>query len=313
MFRNYSIKTDRKVLNKYKALKGKRSYFSQAKKNLYINNNLSPAQENFLIGREIAFQYLKVEERPVLTRIGAINSFEKLLNNFKASYFSVALLMDEESLVHDIKTLMSKARWENSHFLNLLTKYDVTPEMLLQRMTNILPQHFDIRNLFFIRLASENDLKRYRMTKELHLAQAQSPYANELNEHYCRRWVSVNIIKKLGADFNRKDQHSPIADAQISSYYQTNNQYLCISIAKTDARNLNDPSSVTIGLLINEQTRKMIRFLSDPKLPIREVSTTCERCAIPNCEARVARPIALERSNQRILEQEAMKEIDQGS
>ena len=83
--------------------------------------------------------------------------------------------------------------------LHLTEKYDVTPEMLFQRMTNIFPKYFNIKDLFFIRLHGDQDLKRYRLTKELHLSQLHHPYGNVRNEHYCRRWISINIIKRLRA------------------------------------------------------------------------------------------------------------------
>ena len=53
-------------------------------------------------------------------------------------------------------------------------------------------------------------------------------------------------------------------------------------------------SSVTLGLLVNEQLREKFRFLSDPALPQRLVHTTCERCGITDCEARARPPLILE-------------------
>ena len=88
----------------------------------------------------------------------------------------------------------------------------------------------------------------------------------------------------------------PIAEAQISSYWDTANEYLCISIAKTDTWQDQLPTSVTLGLLINDELRRTVRFLGDPDLPARQVNTTCERCSIPNCEARAAAPVALEKT-----------------
>lgn len=293
----YSIRVDRQTLPKYRDLNSIRSFFSEAESVLYINKGLSSAQENFLLGRELAFQHLGLAERTYLTRIVAADSFEHLLNNFRASYFSIALLVDENELAEDIRRLAGGEKWAPASFLDLLAKYDVTPEMLLQRMTNILPRHFGIRNLFFIRLAGDKDLKQYRMTKELHLSRLHNPYANELNEHYCRRWVSVNIIKKARAQLHLHGGGATIADAQISQYWETPNQYLCISIARPDTADPANTVSVTVGLLIDDKLRSVFRFLADPELPARQVNTTCERCNIPNCEARAAPPVALEEVN----------------
>ena len=300
---HFGITTDRKAMPREKELKRQRSLYSPNHKTLFLNEGLSSAQENFLLGRELAFQYLKFTERPYFTRIVETDSFEKLLNNFKASYFSVALLMDEQRMVEDIRSFAQRTSWEPKAFLHLLDQYDVTPEMLLQRLTNLLPHHFDIKDLFFLRMVSDESLQGFQMTKELHLSQLHNPYANELSEHYCRRWVSVNIIKKVKANQQLHNDTAPAADAQISQYWETPNRYLCISVAKPDFQNPARGTSVTVGLLVNDTLRRLFRFLDSPELPTRIVNTTCERCSISNCEARAAAPAVLEqqRKQERIL------------
>lgn len=308
--REFRINVDRTTLPGKEALRSKRSVYLPDQRRLLLNQSLSTAQENFLLGRELAFQFLQLTPRPFLTRISEVDSFEKLLHNFQASYFAVALLMDETRLIADIQQLAASPQWEPQAWLELLDRYDVTPEMLLQRLTNVLPHHFGLRDLFFIRIQGDKDLKNYRMTKELHLAQPQSPYANQLNEHYCRRWVSVNIIKNLRANQHVKGQPKWLIDAQISQYWESPNHYFCLSIAKPDSSQ-ETISSVTIGLLINDDLRKHLHFLDDPQVNTRTVNTTCERCSIPDCEARVVPPIIVERKRQLIQEQAALAALAQ--
>ncbi len=302
----YNISVDRSTLPQNQALSSLRSYFSQDQNTLFINENLSSAQENFLLGRELGFQYLGIAERPFTTRIIEQYSFEKLLNNFYASYFAAALLMDEHHLADDIRKLAALNTWNEGPLLQLLKKYNVTPEMLLQRMTNILPRHFGINDLFFLRLSGKSDLKSYHMTKELHLSQLHNPYGNVRNEHYCRRWISVNIIKRLRA--SRKA--SPIADAQISKYWETTNEYLCFSIAKPQKEAAQEGVSVTVGLLMTETVRRLFGFLNDPDLKSKEVNTTCERCSMPNCGARATPPIVLEKEEERLQVLQSLKDLD---
>ena len=306
----YGITVDRRQLSQQKDLSRTRSYFSKEQQRLFLRSDLSSAQENFLLGRELAFQHLQLSPRPYLTRIVETDTFDKLLNNFKASYFSVALLMDEAELAEDLRDLARRPTWGPSAFLGLLDKYDVTPEMLLQRITNVLPQHFGIKDLFFIRMDGDEGLRHFRMTKELHLSQLHNPYANELNEHYCRRWVSINIIKNQRARRELDNDPNPIADAQISSYYDTDNAYLCLSIAKADQLPPYRSTSVTVGLLVNEQLRRHFAFLNDPELPDRIVNTTCERCAISDCEARAVAPVALEQQKQQLRVREAVERLE---
>ena len=301
----FGVRVDRNTMPQHPALQERRSYFSRKRKTLFINMGLSDAQENFLLGRELAFQFLQLEPRPYLTRIADSGPFDKLLNNFKASYFSVALLMDEHRLAEDFRSLAERSSWMPDAFTSLLDTYSVTPEMLLQRLTNILPHHFGIKDLFFIRLSGEERLQHFRMTKELHLSQLHNPYANESNEHYCRRWVSVNIIKNAQA--YRGGEKSLLIDGQISNYYGTDNAYFCLSMARVNARK---PASVTIGLLINDQLRQQLRFLSDPALSQRLVNTTCERCAIADCEARAVLPTIIRQQEQQQREQQALQDIE---
>ncbi|NNF34628.1 MAG: helix-turn-helix domain-containing protein [Saprospiraceae bacterium] len=280
----YGIKVNKKKLPQNKELKSVRSYFDINQKILYLQGNLSEAQVNFLLARELGFQFLELKERPFETKIIHIDTFEKLLNNYKASHFAAALLMDEYSLVEDIKMVARKNTWYPMDMIALLKKYNVTAETFMQRLTNILPHHFGIEDLFFIRLAENKNKETYEMTKDLHLTNPQSPYNNELGEHYCHRWVSITSINEL-KKFKRK---SYIADAQISKYWNSDKEYLCISLARSSHDNSDRGVSVTLGLLVNPLLKGIFYFLSDPKLKYREVHTTCERCGIKDCEQRVA-------------------------
>jgi transcriptional regulator with XRE-family HTH domain/predicted transcriptional regulator len=304
--KKFKITVERKTIAEKVELNSIRSFFSKKQNILFLNKDLSSAQENFLLGRELGFQYLEMEDRPFVTRIVKQDSFEKLFNNFKASYFAAALLMDEDEFVKDIKAFAGKRTWNEKPLLQLLKKYDVTPEMLLQRMTNILPKHFGIKDLFFLRLFGENDLKSYRMTKELHLSQLHTPYGNVRNEHYCRRWISINIIKRLRSSRSKL----PIADAQISQYWETTNEYLCLTIAKPDQTIAQGSVSVTIGLLMTNEVRQLFKFLDDPDLKVKEVNTTCERCSMPNCGARAIPPIVLEEIEEKNRILDSLKNLE---
>lgn len=305
----YGINLDRLHLAENKALTHIRSYYHAAKKILYIQEGLSEEQENFLLARELGFQYMEFKERPFETTITEFDSFEKLLNNYKASHFAGALLMDEDELVSDVRTLARENSWHPDLFLNLLEKYKVTAETLLQRLTNILPHHFGLEDLFFIRLTGSDDLRTFKMTKDLHLSQLHSPYNNELNEHYCNRWVSITSIKELHFIDDKAINASIKADAQISKYWNTDKEYLCISLAKPGFQDPMKGVSVTLGLLVNPHLKSIFHFLSDPNLKYREVHTTCERCGISDCEARVASPSVLQREEKKDAILEALRTL----
>jgi hypothetical protein len=294
----FGISTNRKKLAKDKNLKRIRSYFTPLSKMLYINKDLDPAQENFLIARELGFHYLKLKERPYETVIMKAESFEKLFNNFKASYFASALLMDENELVLEIKQWADNLQWHAGSFLKLLEKYNVTSEMMLQRLTNILPKHFKINDLFFIRLQTDEIMKSFKMTKELHLSRIHKPYANELNEHYCRRWISINAIKQLRTLQPLDKNIGQVCDAQISQYWETDLSYFCLTVAKPITQNPKESISVTLGILLDDNARRLFRFLGDTTIKNKVVNTTCERCSMPDCSERAVAPFVIEKMNE---------------
>ncbi|MFN0050519.1 MAG: helix-turn-helix domain-containing protein [Cytophagales bacterium] len=305
------VKVDRKRMNTMEALQNLRSYYSVVNKTLFINEAFSAAQEKFLLAREIAFHYLDLTERPYETIIQQSDSFDVLLNNFKASYFAVALLMPEENFTEDVKSIVMRPKWDDKAWLNLCIEYDVTPEMVMQRLTNILPRHFSIDHLFFLRLSGDVAKDEYEITKELHLSQVHNPYANATHEHYCRRWVSINLIKDIALLVAKKKYKLPVLDVQISQYWQTHNRYLCISIAKPAGKESTEIVSVTIGLLIDQKLSQTMPFINDPAIPVKIVHTTCERCGILDCKDRSAPPVEILKQQQQENMNTALHELQQ--
>ncbi|MEM6395584.1 MAG: helix-turn-helix domain-containing protein [Bacteroidota bacterium] len=302
----HGIQVDRKTLPKQIGLQHLRSYFSKRKRVLYLNAGFSEAQENFLLGRELAFQELDIEERPYMTRLAEVKSFDQLLNNFSASYFAVALLANEHRLTEDLDRILSSDSWNASAFLNLTEKYGLTPEMLFQRMTNVLPEHFSIRDLFFLRLRADETLDQCDLTKELHLSQLHNPYGNLREEHYCRRWNSIQVIKQLKSHASLDSA----IDIQISNYWESDRSYLCISLAHPDRTNNQKGVSLTIGMLVNDQLKNRLGFLRGDQIKKRIVHTTCERCSVPNCKERMSPAIILEQEDVNHKMREAILDIE---
>jgi hypothetical protein len=311
LLEKYSIKIDRNEMGRHRQLSKIRSFFDEKNKMLFLNSGLSTEQQNFLLARELGFQFLDLKERPYETIIQKSETFEKLYNNFKASYFGAALLMDEQELTKDIRNFALQSKWNGDLFLSLLQKYNVTAEMFLQRLTNLLPRHFGLNNLFFIRLQADEQLKNYTMTKELHLSKLHKPYANELNEHYCRRWVSVSVIKQLRTYRQLDKSRAILTDVQISKYWETNLEYLCFTIAKPNTPNDKESVSVTLGILVDDNLRQQFRFLADEKVKRRLVNTTCEHCSMPDCELRAIAPFVIEKQNEQREVETMLKELSQ--
>ncbi|HOY07164.1 MAG TPA: helix-turn-helix domain-containing protein [Saprospiraceae bacterium] len=301
----YDIQVDRNTLPLQPELRRIRSYYSQGKRTLFLNAGFSVAQERFLLAREIGFQALGLTVRPYETIIQQAQHFDHLLHNFHASYFASALLMPPELLAEDIRRCAGQLEWNPAEWLGLLERYQVTPEMLLQRFTNVLPGHFGLKDLFFLRIEGNESLNHFTMTKELHLSGRQSPYATE-NGHYCRRWVSVEILRELRV----RGKQQVLAMAQISSYYQTENEYCVISMAKPAYQNAKSGVSVTLGLRLTDDLRRIFKFAGDPAIIRKAVGSTCETCAMPDCESRAAAPSELERETELANIALALKRLD---
>jgi hypothetical protein len=139
----------------------------------------------------------------------------------------------------------------------------------------------------------------YSLSKELHLSKKHNPHGNRLGEHYCRRWVALGVLKDLKKNQKSGKGDKPVVRAQISKYIGSENEYLCISIARPMSPTPNVNSSVTLGLLVNANLRKKVAFLNDLSVKTREVNSTCERCPAENCKERVAEAFVVNNRNAR--------------
>ena len=277
----YTINNDE--LEIHNELSDLRSIFVPKSNTLLINNSIDDAQRTFIYAKELAYNYLKIEDRLYTFSWIAFDNFDQVLNNFYASYFAGALIMPRQSLVAYLKSIFEKRRFKKSTFEALLNNYNVSPESLYQRATNVLPKDFNLRNLFFLRFSHQRNSQTYNLKKELHLAKPQSPRANETNEKYCLRWISLRVIQQLKTN---NSQHE--FDIQISNYPSENTSYLVLASATADPFIHDAIRSVSIGIKIDRQLKGKVNFLEDKSIKTVDVGVTCERCAIENCKVRRA-------------------------
>jgi len=305
LLQNFGVTIDHTSIGRIPLLRSVRSYFNPDKKVLFINKGMSEAQARFILAREIGFQYLQLHPRPYETIVRHVASFETLLNNFKASYFASALLMPADLFAKEVQACAAALNWHPEAWIGLCKDFDVTPEMLMQRLTNILPGKFGLKDLFFIRIEGDKSGHNVQMTKELHLNGRQSPSGTERDEHYCRRWISINILKNL----HKIPAGAVAVDVQNSAYWQTENVYFCLSMAKRLAGPDQKSVSVTLGLRVNDALNRFLKCTGDPAVPIRTVHTTCERCSIPDCKERAAPDLFVQRQLRDEAASEALKNL----
>ena len=146
-------------------------------------------------------------------------SFDQVLNNFMASYFAGALLIPRKELVKELKLFFEQKNFNASSFTDLISKFTDSPETFYQRLTNILPKDFNLKNLFFLRFNYKPERNDFQLTKELHITNLLEPHANENNEHYCRRWISLKTLKEIP---NSKESHLLMLRFRVIIIQKTN-------------------------------------------------------------------------------------------
>ncbi|MGB5847431.1 MAG: helix-turn-helix transcriptional regulator [Ignavibacteriaceae bacterium] len=292
----FNYKVDVKKMNEYPELSEVRGLFVLGQQNiLLLNNNLSDPQKSFILGKELAYKFLNIKDRSYAYAGSKLDSFDQLLNNLNASYFSTALIINKDKLIKNIKLFFAKHKWDGREFLKLIKAYNSTPEMFIQRLASLSSKFLNLQQFFFLRFNTAIGTSKIRLTKELRLNTHENPGGYQSIEHYCRRWISIGVLKELEEKINKNRIYDKmVIGIQKSQFYNSGDQYLTISIARRNKITDDNLSSVTIGFLVNEELKQTIKFWDDPKIRIKEVNDTCERCLIGDCNERIAPPVAAE-------------------
>ncbi|CAA0180258.1 Putative transcriptional regulator [Tenacibaculum maritimum] len=283
-----------KELSKHENLSELRTIFIPKKNTLLIYDKISEAQKTFIYAKELAYNFLNIKNRLYTFPWVKFDSFDQVLNNFIASYFAGALIIPKNIITEQLTNFFALDNWNPFELHKIIKHYNCSHETFYQRLTNILPKHFNIKNLFFLRFTHKKNSPLYRLNKELHITQQQAPHANRNNEHYCRRWISIKTIQDLENSKNNKATFG----VQISSYKNQKHEYLVLSSATPDPFKKEITRSVSIGMLLSPHLKKKLHFFKEGFFNKNTVGVTCETCPVQNCLERVAEPWRLERQNQ---------------
>lgn len=286
-------------LDAYEELASLRALFVPSKRQLLLNSSMADIQKAFQFGKELGFQALGLDTRANTSSLRKIRSFDEVLSHFKAGYFSAALLLPKKTLIQDLNHAFAKQKWDSQILHDLLKKYKCAPEVLSQRLTNILPEHFKMHELFFMRFVHNTKTDNIRVDRELHLSGKHHPHGNSLNEKYCRRWVSIQLLNDLKNLQNTGSESEVVTGIQRSVYLDSEDEYLCFSIARPAYPSPTHNVSMVLGLKLTDELKKKIRFWNDPDISQKLVHTTCERCSIQDCKERAAEPIIVQKRKAR--------------
>ncbi len=298
-------------LDAYVELQHLRAVFVPQRKHLLLNSGLTPTQRVFQYGKELAFNVLNLKERAYTSSLLRVRNFEEVLNHSKATYFSVALLIPQQPFIADLEQFFQRPQWDGEALLTVMRRYAATPEMLYHRLTNILPRFFGLDQLFFLRFVHNPAVDAFDVDKELHLSRRHHPHGNALLEHYCRRWVALSLLRDLQHLRQNGQFSDTVVRTQRSHYLGTDDEYLCITLARPDYPAPSRNVSVTLGLLVDDRLRERVQFLDDPAIQRRDVNQTCERCPLTDCAERAAPPTIVQKREQMRLIQQRLKMLIQ--
>ncbi len=134
----YGYELDWEMLADHPELGRYRSVYVEGKRpRLLVNDALAKNQIKFLLARELGYRYLDLKERTVTSSPDRVLSFQQALNDFQASYFAGALLMPQVQMLSDLGEFFAEPTWQPQRLLDILALHDVTPEMLLYRITEL--------------------------------------------------------------------------------------------------------------------------------------------------------------------------------
>jgi hypothetical protein len=272
---NYRIESS--DFSDYSKLRGFRSAFVKGEQpTLLFNTRLTEQQKIFLFGKELGFAYMKIEKRPITTSWLKVESFDHVLNNFRASYFAQALHINKEILIKDMEVFFAHTKWEPQAFIALLGKYKASPEMLMQRISNLLPKYFGFNELYFIRYSSKEPSKHLKeISKELHLSRNQVDLEYIISEQNYRRWVTKSLVRYLDDKYSAYEEKKTMAEAVITKNDE-GEEYLTISLLRSMPELNNNANSVTVGFVLTDAVKRKINFLGDAALNIEKLGPISE-------------------------------------
>jgi hypothetical protein len=306
----FGLTVDTDALSDDPDLSGFRSVFvAGPPARLLVNGRLLASQQKFVLARELGYRVLDLPEYVPTSSWLRIESFEQLLSNFRASYFAGALLMPEEPARLGIQRLFDAATWEPARVRNLRREFDVTPEMLAYRLTQLAPRHLGLEELFFLRFSRRRTTAGYRLTKVFNLSRVPVPHGLGRHEHYCRRWPAMRLLSRepeaeASADITLQRSHFVTEDAE----------FLILTQSRPLALSDDAQSAVSVGFLVDRSLRARVKYLEDTSIPRVEVGLTCERCPLSaaDCSERVAEPSLLRAKLLRERQEQALLRLGVG-
>ena len=298
--------------SEYPELTGQRFIFLPGKPSqLLLNDQLAPSQHVYSMALQIGYSELKIRERLRTSPRKNFDSFDQVMDNFRASYFAGALMINRFQAKEEVQELFQSETWNGDSILELLNRHAVTPETFLHRLSQILPGIFKITELHYLRFEHLVGRNEIQLTKELNMPRTLVPSGVRLKEHYCRRWLPVSLLQVLEGKRQNGDFKKILIRAQRAKFMESGDEVLFISIAHSLRLRTKMNRCVSLGLRVDNALKRKVKFLNDPQIPVIEVNQTCERCPLENsqCSERTVPPSVYIREEQEELLNKRLKQL----
>ncbi|MCB8983792.1 MAG: helix-turn-helix domain-containing protein [Ardenticatenaceae bacterium] len=306
----YGYQLDYKTIEEDERLSSFRSVFVPGRPpRLLVNGRLYPRQIKFLLARELGYQYLQLKERSQTSTPDEVKSFRQLLNDFRGAYFGGALMIPRAAILADLEAFFALETWNPQPLMDMLSGYDVTPEMLFYRFSELIPQHFGIP-VHFLRYHQVGN--EYKLIKHLNMNQLNLPSGLGLHEHYCRRWLSLRLLREMAErqSVGSTDRFPP-PDVHISRFLNSEDRYVAFGFARSLVLSPGVNSSVTVGFRLTPDLDRTVHFVTDPAIPHVIINETCERCPLApeECLVRAAPPLTLDAEQENAARKSALNRV----
>jgi transcriptional regulator with XRE-family HTH domain/Zn-dependent peptidase ImmA (M78 family) len=311
LVQDFGYRIDESTLAAREELAGLRSVFAPgAAPRLYLNARLTGRQRAYVLAREIGFRVLRLEARPLTSSWLKAESFDQVLNNFRASTFAGALLMPRRDVRRGLERLFGAPRFDRRALAEMLDRFGVSPEMLFYRIAAVTPAAFGLKELFFVRFFRDSRRAPPRLDKVFNLSRVQVPHGVSSAETICRRWPGVAILDAL-APAGRVTLETPAIEARLCRFQSEPVEFLVFAMARPLALRPKATTSVSLGFRVDDALREAVRFLDDRGLRRVKVDLTCERCPLtPSaCGERAAPPRILEAQRELARREAALAEL----
>lgn len=285
-------------IDEHPAFEGLDRVFVPTDRTLLLAGTLGEIDLRYHYANEIGYQALEIPGRSLTAPMLQVRGFDMALAHARANAFAGAFLLPGEQVDAEIKDFFGTDEPALDVFEQLLATYRVTPELLLDRLTAMLPRYRDIRSLFFIKLV-EFEPGHVQVTRELHLGERHRPHSTGLQEHYCRRWVGVELLLR--------GRGKTKTGVQVEKFFGSEDEYLVLALASRSHDGQREASF--LGMPLTPDLEATIPSLLRADLKHRVVNNTCERCPITDCQERAAPALFAEAKAKRRAVTEAIEEL----